>query len=45
MRLFSKYFDKHILNKGQQLFHKPFEQFVNPDLNEIFEIIETENSA
>lgn len=38
-----EYFDKHMENSGQQLFHKPFEQTVNLDLDKVFEKVEEFN--
>ena len=34
-----EYFKKHIEKKGQQLFHKPFEQYINKNIPEIFNLI------
>lgn len=34
------YFDEHLKNKGGQLFHKPFEKYINPDLDKVFQLIE-----
>ncbi len=36
-----EYFKEHINKKGVQLFHKPFEQYINTDLNRILEKIES----
>lgn len=35
-----EYFDEHIAKKGEQLFHKPFEQHIDSDLKTIFDLIE-----
>jgi len=39
-----EYFKEHIEKKGTQLFHKPFEQHINHDLKNIFELIENANT-
>tara|TARA_Y100001954_G_C15604922_1_gene499939 strand:- start:257 stop:799 length:543 start_codon:yes stop_codon:yes gene_type:complete len=35
-----EYFNKHIKNKGERCSHKPYEQYVDYDLEKIFKIIE-----
>ena len=38
------YFDKHLAKKGPSFIHKPFEQYINKDLDEILSLIdETKN--
>lgn len=37
------YFDKHIKNKGQQFLHKPYKQYVNVELEEVFDLIQNAN--
>ncbi len=38
-----EYFKKHIEKKGNQLFHKPFEQHIDLELEKIFKLIESAN--
>ena len=40
-----EYFKKHIENKGEQLFHKPYEQQINVSLNQVFNMIENANNC
>jgi len=37
------YFKMHIDKKGSKLFHKPYEKYIDFDLNEIFKLIKTAN--
>jgi site-specific DNA-methyltransferase (adenine-specific) len=37
------YFEGHIKNKGKKLFHKPYEQHVNMELERIFDLIKDAN--
>ena len=37
------YFEKHMQKKGEQLFHKPYEKYINKDLKQIFKLIEKTN--
>ncbi len=39
-----EYFKEHIEKKGEQLFHKPFEQHVNKSLADIFRLINKANN-
>lgn len=38
-----EYFKEHLKNKGEQLFHKPYEQHVDSDIDKIFRLIEKSN--
>jgi site-specific DNA-methyltransferase (adenine-specific) len=39
-----EYFKDHIEKKGNHLLHKPFEQHINKDIKNIFELIESANN-
>lgn len=38
-----EYFKEHMQKKGEQLFHKPYEQHIDKDLKEIFKLIDRTN--
>jgi len=38
-----EYFEMHIAKKSKNLSHKPYEQYIDFDLNEIFKLIDTAN--
>lgn len=38
-----EYFKEHMQKKGEQLFHKPYEQHIDKDLKEIFKLIDKTN--